>query len=66
MSTNRYLLENIEWPDFVGMDDMSPSYTLNQYFNMKYNNVHHKLKINGHILTPKNSSLSTLASLDVT
>ena len=34
ISTNRYLMENNGLPDGVGIDDMLPKYTLNQYVNM--------------------------------
>ena len=50
-STNKYLRENNVLLNGVDIDDMSPESTLNQYFNMEYNNVNHNLQSNGKIFT---------------
>ena len=64
-STNIYLRENNGLPDGVDIDYMLPASTLNQYFNMEYNNGHHNLQSNGKISTPKKSSVSRLNSPSV-
>ena len=65
ISTNIYLRENNGLSDGVDIDYMLPASTLNQYFNMEYNNGHHNLQSNGKISTPKKSSVSTLNSPSV-
>ena len=38
ISINRNIMENNEWPDGVGIDDMLPSSSLLHFANMEYNN----------------------------
>ena len=58
--------ENNRSPDCVDIDYMLTVPALYQYFNMKYNNEHNKLQINGNISTSNKSSVSTLTSPYVT
>ena len=42
-------MENIGFPDVVGIDVMLPTSTIDQHDNMEYNNEHNKIVINGNI-----------------
>ena len=59
ISTNKYLRGNNGLLDVIDTDDMLLASVPNQYFNMEYNNEHHKLESNGNISTSNNSSVST-------
>ena len=59
-------MENNWLKDGVCIDFVLHVYIINKYANMEYNNGHHKLFMNGNILTSNNSSISALTSDSVT
>ena len=58
-------MENNGLPDCAGIDYIFHECALNQYVNVKYNNEHHNLHINGNISTSNKSSVSTLTAPSV-